>query len=262
LLKTTGQGGIVRTDDILERSFFGTRMIRDPRRLKGDGGYTPAVRIQGTLPPATSPDGGTASAAAGAPLHVVMVADMDFISDLFFNIRREAPEGLNFDNITFVLNCVDVLAGDSAYVNIRKRRPRHRTLELVEKLTKGHRDKSLEEVRLAEDAAKEKLAEAQGRLDARVKELEGRSDLDAQTKTIMAENLREVESRRLEVTRRTIEDEKKAAIGRSQADMVRAIGVVQRKIKILAGVLPSIPALVIALVVWLVRLGQEKRVVA
>ena len=39
----------------------------------------------------------------------------------------EAPVTFDFDNVTFVLNALDELAGDDRFIPIRSRRPRHRT---------------------------------------------------------------------------------------------------------------------------------------
>src|SRR5206468_1348417 len=82
-----------------------------------------------------------------------VVADLDLISETFFRLRGQKDMGLEFDNITFVLNCVDVLAGDTSYVELRKRRGRHRTLARLEESTKEYVDAAQKETEAAEEAA-------------------------------------------------------------------------------------------------------------
>ncbi len=55
-------------------------------------------------------------------LNVVYVADVDLISDWFFVMRNLGELNLHFDNVPFVLNAVDVLAGDRTFLDLRQRR--------------------------------------------------------------------------------------------------------------------------------------------
>ncbi len=262
LLTSTRRSGTLLSNDVLSRSFFGVGGFNPMRSHRtGPGEYVMAARVQGTPPPEPPKEGEDKKEAAPPPaskgIHVILVADLDLIHEQFFDMRRMGIEGLSFDNVTFVLNCVDVLAGDESYVALRKRRPRHRTLESVEKLTKVHVDRQLEETRAAEDAAKAKRDEAQARFDAKLKELRDRTDLDARTKEIHVKNLEEVENRRLEVERQRIDDEKEARIGQSKATMESAVRAIQKRIRVVAVLLPPIPALVIGLLVFLVRIKRE-----
>ena len=108
-----------------------------------------------------------------AEIHAIAIADLDLISEEFFELRRRKIENLELDNVTFVLNCVDVLAGDDAFVALRKRRLQHRTLERLEAQTQEFIDKRPGETKAAEDAAKEQLDVAQKQLDKEVEEVRG-----------------------------------------------------------------------------------------
>ncbi len=72
------------------------------------------------------------------PVNAVIVADVDLMGEQFFELRRRGIENLNFDNVTFLLNAVDQLAGDTSFIALRKRRPRQRTLEAVEARTRAY----------------------------------------------------------------------------------------------------------------------------
>ena len=180
------------------------------------------------------------------------------MSEQFFELRRQGVENLSFDNVTFLLNAVDQLAGDESFVALRKRRPRHRTLEAVEARTRVYEQRQLEETQQAEATAEQQLTEAQARLNSAVEELRQRADLDQQTKQIMVANLEQVENRRLAVARSNIQDQRQQQIERSRADMETSIRGIQSTIQLLAVVLPPIPAFALFVFVSLRRLRREK----
>jgi ABC-2 type transport system permease protein len=196
--------------------------------------------------------------AAENPVNAIVIADVDMMGEQFFELRRQGVENLNFDNVAFLLNAVDQLAGDESFIALRKRRPRHRTLEAVEARTRVYEERRLEETRQAETNAEEQLKEAQARLDRAVEALRERADLDEQTKRIMIANLENVENRRLAVARSNIEDGKQRQIERSRADMEASIRGIQSTIKLLAVALPPIPAFALFVFVSLRRLRREK----
>ena len=159
-----------------------------------------------------------------------------------------APGNLNFDNVSFFLNAMDVLVGDESFVALRNRRVRHRTLEAVESRVREFTEqRSLEEDE-AESSAQEALRQAQERLDRRVAAVEERDDLDAQAKAIMARNLQEVENRRFSVLEANINAEKDAQIRASEERMEAQIRRIQSGIRTAAVLLPPIPVFLLG--VW------------
>ncbi len=94
-------------------------------------------------PTATASGTAAAPAAAAAPakpraMDVVVITDLDLLGSVFFQLRSQRPSAENdlpnFDNIAFVLNAIDVLAGDERFVEARKRRAKHRTLETLDEV--------------------------------------------------------------------------------------------------------------------------------
>ena len=195
---------------------------------------------------------------ATGDIDIIVVADLDFISEQFFQIREQAPGGLNFDNITFFLNAMDTLLGEDAFIDLRSRRARHRTLERVEAQTAEFIEQRTAEEQQAEADAEQALTEAQQRLNDRVAELQGRTDIDAQTRQIMVRNLEEVENRRLEVLSANIETEKETRIQASRENMEAQIRRIQTSIKTFAILLPPVPVVLLGIAIFIRRNRRER----
>jgi len=239
LLQTGKSSGALRWDQLVERSLFGANLRSDLPHNPEKEGYVVAVRVKGAA-------------------NAVVIADVDMMGAQFFELRRRGVENLNFDNVTFLLNAVDQLAGDPSFLALRKRRPRHRTLEAVEARTRQYEEQRLRETEVAQATAEQRLKEAQARFDASVREVQQRGDLDDQTKQIMISNIQQVENRRLAVARASIEDEKQRQIEASRANLEDSVRGVQSTIKLLAVALPPIPAFLLFIAMSLRRLKREQ----
>src|SRR5258705_7436351 len=164
----------------------------------------------------------------------IVVSDLDLVSEQFFELRKQGVENLDFDNVTFILNCVDALAKDEGTIELRSRRPRHRTLEKMEIARREHDKKQLEEARAADEKAEKRRTEAQTRFDEAVRKIESRTDLDSQTKDIMVQSVRETEQRKLDIEKRRIDDEKEIAVSRSEADRDGKVTLIHNEVKVMA----------------------------
>ena len=192
------------------------------------------------------------------PLNLVVVADLDFISEQFFQIREVAPGNLNFDNVTFFLNAMDSLLEDDSFIGLRSRRARHRTLEQVEAQTAEFVEQRTLDEQQAEEEAEQALTDAQNRLNERVAEVQNRTDIDAQAKQIMARNLEEVENRRLAVLSTNIETEKQTKIRASLERMETQIRRIQSTIKTFAILLPPVPVFALGVAIFVRRQRRER----
>jgi ABC-2 type transport system permease protein len=256
LLRTNDLGGTLTWMDTVQRGLMGLTLNRYRSYLPSGVAYTVAARVKGGAP------ADPAKQATAKGMHAIVVADLDLISDEFFRMRRERPEAydfLNFDNVSFVLNCVDTLVGDESFVDLRSRRPQHRTLAAVETATRKFIDANQQESKRLDEKAKDELAKAQKRLDEKVEQIRSRKDIDERTKDIMLLSTQNLENRRLAVSRATIEAERDRAKEASRAVREQRVRGIQGRIKALAILLPPLPALLLAGWVYAVRRGRENR---
>ena len=257
---------------LVQRSFLGVSVNRNlPHRPDGSDYVLAALVTKRGSPPAEenveeneeeqkeeTPEETAATDGPPEDIRLVVIADLDFISEQFFQIRERGPENLNFDNVTLFLNAMDILVGDESFVSLRNKRVRHRTLERVEAQTREFIETRIREEEEAEADAARALAEAQKNLDQRVEEVQSRPELDDRTKQIMARNIQEVESRKFEVLKASIEAEKEAKVNASRENLESQRHRIQSNIKTLAVVLPPIPVLVLGILIFLRRQKRER----
>jgi ABC-2 type transport system permease protein len=248
IVKTSTTSGTTDYSQVVQKSFFGIGLV-------GYAGPRYATPIDYAI--AARVSGEKATAGDTARVNVIFVADLDFVSDQFFEIRRRGLENLDFDNVSFFLNCIDVLVGDESFVELRRRRVQHRTLTAVEARTRAFAERRAQEEQQAQADAQTALAEAQARLNQRVDEVESRTDLDATTKQIMARSLQETENRRFETMKATIESERDVKIERSKEAMESQVRRIQSGIKTLAGLLPPVPVFVLGVLIFMKRRRRE-----
>lgn len=258
LVRSGFVSGALAYFQLVQQTLFGLQLNPSPPHVPDENDYVVAAHVRGS--PAPAGDGATEAdqEEAGGDIDVIVIADVDFISEQFFQIRAEAPGDLDFDNVTFFLNAMDQLVGDPDFITLRSKRPRHRTLGRVEERTRGFLEARIEGEEQAEADADAALAEAQQRLDERVEAVRQRTDLDAQTKQIMARNLQEAENRRFEVLQANIEQEKQSRINASQEEMEERIRQIENNIRTFAVLLPPLPVFGAGIAIFLRRRRKER----
>ncbi|MDZ4849586.1 MAG: Gldg family protein [Pirellulaceae bacterium] len=205
----------------------------------------------------------------------VYVADADCTSQVFFDIRNrpDSFEEIDFrlQNVTFVLNIVDVLASEVDYPKIRRHIPDYRTLRKVELVS--------EEFRLAaaqkreeysrsfseqESAAESESQKSEQELKSKIEKLqrEGAIDPSKQAELIAAMQLfslrQRQEERKLDVKLEQLKRDRDKKIAESQRKADRAIMNIQNTYKFWAVVLPAIPPLLVGVVVFVSRRLRER----
>ena len=271
LIQTGLVSGLTAYSQLVQRNFFGGSQLvlsNIPRRVSQDV-YTIAAHVtghehvsenMGSQGLEGNPGKGgknTAAATETVPINLAAVADVDFASQQFFNIRRLGAGGLNFDNVTFFLNIMDVLVGDESFIALRSKRVQYRTLQTVEKQILAYTQQRVKDEDEAEKEAQLALDDARRRLTLRVDEIRQRADLDEQTRRIMVRNLEEVENRKFETLRTNIEAEKESKIQNSKEMMESQIRMIENTIKNMAALLPPVPVFLLGVFIFFRRRRRE-----
>lgn len=293
LVRSGTDTGEVAVDEILEPGLFGrggnlnARRYHRPTREE----YHLAALIEGKPKTETQQmsDAGLelaqADAPAGAPpsspleglpedltkvaekkeaspnVKVAVVTDIDVLYSAFFRLRQQGADPdaevhLDLDNVTFVLNLLDVLAGDERFVDIRSRRPTHRTLTSIEQWTEESRDKSNT---LREDFVKKFTSDQekeQAKFDEELAKIRESSD-DERTKMMKLQLAEDTGRQRLEATIDRLKKEleqKKKEIARDLSLDVRRV---QDRVKFGAVVFPPILPMILGILVYFNRRARE-----
>ena len=174
------------------------------------------------------------------PLNVIFCADIDLITDWFFMERNRGMLDIQFDNVTFVLNAVDQLAGDDTFIPLRSRRESLRTLRFVETRTSSLRMNLSKEEEDAQKTMDEKLQQAEKKLRDAMEEIESDTSLDSRSRDVQLAQLEEKLNRQLEVQRRELERDVNGRIRRAGLEMKREVRRVENTVRIVACVAPAI----------------------
>ncbi|MBA4031559.1 MAG: ABC transporter permease [Planctomyces sp.] len=249
LLQTGPDSGLIPWGDLVRPGFFGggLQIVEEPPRVKDEYSHIVACRIEGD------------TKAGGTPVNVIYVADTDLIADWFFSVRERRLLNLDLDNVTFVLNAVDVLADDKTFIELRKRRAKARTLTAVERQTAPFVKERSDEQQKANEEAKAALDQAKERLKAEVEKIRKDDSLDDIAKIQALSIAQENESRRVQVTESNIEQEKQVKLDKIQRQTDRQIRVVEQSFFLSAFLLAPIPPAILGLVMLLLRLRNEQQ---
>lgn len=271
------------------------RLAMDRLRKPVGARYVLAARIQGKLkaenvpmsdqpadlppghPPVAASSGGEDAAKASgeraedepakpAPpgeVNVVLVSDIDCLFSVFFNLRARGQAAdpnevdFHFENVIFVLNVLDELAGDQRFIELRKRRPEHRTLSVVEGVTQKSKEEQNQQKEQIQEEFTKSVAEENQKL-VKVRELIKKGELTPEDGEIrVKEATARLQAKETQLKQKVDEEYKK--IERNLAAEIRSV---QDGYKRWAVLLPPIPPLLLAAWVFFDRRRREREGVA
>jgi len=216
---------------------------------------------------------------AETPVHgsikAVYVADADLMLPDFSMIRADpntmTESRFQFQNVTFILNCIDWLTGELAFVEVRKHEPIIASLRMIDSVKevarKDVREGSKKFQDIADDAetkARDAMTERLQSLQEELQELTRKSADGSVSRAAMQamsqrfEMQQEAEQRKLDVKiAKTARDRQLSVreIERKAADEVTSI---QNKVKTAAVALPCIPPLIVGVIVFASRRLRER----
>ncbi|MFT5304102.1 MAG: ABC-2 type transport system permease protein, partial [Mariniblastus sp.] len=262
-LVNTGISGRVRVPDAIAG-----------RTAAGGGAadrqFTLAAHIRGE-----DADGTISATKSKQKTDVIYVADIDTLADSYV-ARRDSPivDGVEYryQNLSFVLNVIDSLANEQAYLGLRNRKVRHVTLRKLEETY----EKAMQEVfegdqkleiemttnlAQAENDIREKLRPHEQEIKKMLEKKKANLPYDA-VKLAAKQSLfeqqyrdqtRKFQNKKLEYENKRLEA--KRAIDLNAETEIQEI---QRKFKLAAVVIPPIPPLLVGLIVFTRRRLRER----
>jgi len=271
--------GTIKVMD-LQANSFNENLLEEKRGRPSKSKFTLAAWIRGENAAGDKKDDKkdaekkADSPLASRPINVIYVGDIDMLHSEFVQLRNQPNRDINFrfDNVPFVLNVIDAVAGDERFLEIRTRKPRHSTLKTVEERAKAARSNE-DEAKAAAGAEyevlKKKVEAAQQEAEKKFAAIqtEYRDKQDRGEAVDRAEMLSqfqiwalkvENEKRKAEVELERIlrvRDKTLAAVERTRDQDIQQI---QNEFKVWATVIPPIPPLCVGLIVWIRRRLRER----
>ena len=280
LLNTSDSSGLIPGDKL--------DTLRTPRdiltAMKPSKGFIPiAATIEGEVSasPAGVEGGGDAEADEEPPaqMKVVYVGDSDVMLREFLMIRNDPDQiteaKFQFQNVTFILNCIDWLTGRDDFIEVRKHQPNFRQLRMIDRIKdearaevsegrKSFDDEYDEAVRNAQEAQQERLKKFREDLErAQKDQRDGKIGVRDVQAVLTRVRQREAEEQRLlDVKLKKLEQKRDNQVRKIERQAQDAVTKIQNNVKALAVVLPCIPPLIVGVVVFASRRLRERENIA
>ncbi|QDT33923.1 Gldg family protein [Thalassoglobus polymorphus] len=250
--------GLNDWNEITRPGMFGGRQMSAPSTYTPDDKrYTIAALVQ--------PSGSSDGEEKKEGIHAIFVADIDMIHNVMFDVWQRQMYDLKIDNILFTLNCVDYLAGDERFIDLRKRRAEHRTLAELERQKKKFEERRSNEEKKADDEAKQAVKDAKDRLEKILADLRGemqKGNMDAGTMQVRLQNAAEAENRKLRQQEEEIEREKNERVRKVRIETEQEIRKIENGKWKWAVIVPPLPAIFLGIIVVLSQVFNERRGIA
>jgi ABC-2 type transport system permease protein len=258
--------------------------------LQGEpaGSQTLAAQIKGELPESKrlfqddanaedADDNAESGSAKKNEINVIYVTDIDLMMRAFLQIRArpgDDPEDIQwkFENVTFILNILDVLAGERETIAIRRHKPVYYTLKRVNEEADFARNEETKqqrqfnedfekELNKAEKQTEEAYQTLEDRYNDLVKRQEAGEDVDPNELRVALQRLQsqqELARRRFDQRKKELERQRDKSIEDIRRKTDRRVADIQFKYKLGAILFPPIPPLLVGIIVFTRRRLRER----
>lgn len=265
-LVNTGMSGRVLVSDVMAQQ-------TSSRGGSANREFTLAAQIKGSQAGVQSAD--DANEKSKLKTDVIYVADIDTLSDFFVSMRdKPIVDGVEYryQNMSFVLNIIDALAGEETYLGLRNRKVNHVTLEVVEQTY----EKSMQEVfdldqqlqieltvkiEKAQSDIREKLRPLQQEIEKELNKKNANLPYDVNKlnakQQLLDQQMRDLSGK---YRNKQLEFENERNEKKRQIDLKAELEIqeIQRKFKLAAVIIPPIPPLLVGLIVFTRRRLRER----
>jgi ABC-2 type transport system permease protein len=199
--------------------------------------------------------------ASDKKLDVIMIADLDFVSDLYY-VQQEAL-GQKLDNIALLQNSIEILAGNEGFVALRNRRATPRTLKKLETVIEDFRVAGSNEQEEAEKKMRDELDAEQKKLDEANKEIQADQQLGFFEKLQRTSQEASEAQRRFDLKKRRLDRELKQTITELETRQQQQISSLENRTRYVSIFAAPLPALLLGIVVlWFRRMNEDKDISA
>ncbi|MFK8115645.1 MAG: Gldg family protein [Rubripirellula sp.] len=242
-------------------------------------GLTPriplAMSVESKAGTAEKTEGADSEQDAAGGMKVVYVADTDLMLPQFSMIRADpnnvSETRFQFQNVTFVLNCIDWLTDETEFLDVRKHAPNYPSLRMIDDVKEIARTEVRQRSMAYKNQSDADMREAQESMDRELKKLREELEklqkdnedgaIDAaqyQAKIQRFQMLQEMEQRKLSVRSKKNERERSMRIREIERSAAEEVTRIQSKVKAAAVALPCIPPLIVGVIVFASRRLRER----
>jgi len=200
-----------------------------------------------------------AARVSGGPkgIDVVVIADMDFVSDIYYTQQEELGEKL--DNLALLQNSIEILAGNEGFVALRNRRATPRTLERLEAVIGQYRTATTKEQAALEKRTEDELEKENEKLKEANKAIQENESMGFFEKIQRSSQEGMEAQRRFDLKKKKMDRELKKTVAELESKQQQQISGLESRTRYLAILAAPLPALLLGLMVFFYRKVNEDR---